>query len=58
MDALENNFKFSVLMSVYRKENFEYFQTALDSVINQTLQPDEIVIVEDGKLTDELYKVI
>ena len=50
--------KFSVLMSVYYKEKPEYLKLAIDSVINQTLKPNEIVIVEDGKLTDELEKVI
>ena len=50
--------KFSVLMPIYYKEIPEYFKTALDSIIDQTLMPDEIVIVEDGKLTDELYNVI
>ena len=52
------DFKFSVLMSVYYKENPEWFITALDSIINQTLQPNEIVLVEDGLLTEDLYKVI
>lgn len=55
---MSNETKFSVLMSVYHKENPEWFQLALDSVLNQTLQSNEIVLVEDGKLTDELYKVI
>ena len=50
--------KFSVLMPVYWKETPEYFQTALESILNQTLTPDEIVIVEDGKLTDELNSII
>ena len=27
-------------------------------MLNQTVKPDEIVIVEDGPLTDELYKVL
>lgn len=49
---------FSVLMSVYFKENPEFFAKALESTINQTLKPNEIVIVLDGKLTDELYAVI
>ena len=49
---------FSVLMSVYEKEKPEYFLAALQSVIHQTLQPDEIVLMEDGQLTDELYQVI
>lgn len=45
---------FSVLMSIYYKEKPSYFVTALDSVVNQTLLPNEIVIVKDGKLTKEL----
>ena len=48
----------SVLMSVYKKENSVYFEKALNSVLNQTLTPDEIVIVQDGELTDELYDII
>ena len=54
----EKDLKFSVLMSIYYKENPEWFRVALDSVINQTLQPNEIVLVEDGELTEELYQVI
>lgn len=50
--------KFSVLMSVYHKENPEFLKEAIDSVINQTVQPTEIVIVKDGKLTKELDDVI
>ena len=45
-------------MSVYVKENPEYFDTALESVVNQTLMPNEIVIVKDGALTKELDAVI
>lgn len=50
--------KFSVLISIYRKENPLWFKEALDSVFTQTVQPDEIVLVEDGPLTPELYAVI
>lgn len=50
--------KYSVLMSLYAKEKAEYLCPAIDSMINQTVKPDEIVIVEDGPLTDELYKVL
>ena len=49
---------YSVLMSLYKKEHPEYLRLALDSMINQTVKPDEIVMVEDGPLTYELYKVI
>ena len=50
--------KYSVLMSLYKKEHPEYLRLALDSMINQTVKPDEIVLVEDGPLTTELYAVV
>lgn len=50
--------KYSVLMSLYKKEHPEFFKEALDSMINQTVKPDEIVLVEDGPLTNELYEVV
>lgn len=50
--------KFSVLISIYCKENPLWFREALDSVFAQTIQPAEVVLVEDGPLTPELYAVI
>ena len=50
--------KFSVLMSIYKKEEPKYFSEALESVLNQTVMPNEIVIIEDGILTKELQDVI
>ena len=50
--------KYSVLMSLYKKEKPGYLRLALDSMLNQTVAPDEIVLVEDGPLTDELYAVL
>ena len=49
---------YSVLMSVYQKEKPEYLAQALDSVIDQTLAPDEILLMEDGPLTEALYQLI
>ena len=49
---------FSVLMSLYCKEKPEYLVQCLDSVFNQTLRADEVILVEDGPLTPELYKVV
>lgn len=50
---------FSVLMSIYHKEKPEYFNRAMQSIWNeQSVKPDEIVLVQDGKLTDELYSSI
>lgn len=50
--------RFSVLMSVYFKEKSEFLKSSLNSVLNQTLKPSEIVLIKDGELTDELNEVI
>jgi glycosyltransferase involved in cell wall biosynthesis len=50
---------FSVLMSIYHKEKVEYFDKAMQSVWDeQTIRPNEVVLVQDGKLPDRLYNVI
>ena len=50
--------QFSVLMSIYKKENPLYFKECIGSLLTQTLPPDQIVLVEDGPLTDELYEAV
>ncbi len=52
------NLKFSVLMSLYYKEKAENLRSCLDSLLAQTVLPNEIVIVKDGPLTDELEAVL
>ncbi len=49
---------FSVLISLYKKENPEWLREALDSVFAQTVQPNEIVLVKDGSLTEDLEAVL
>ena len=53
-----NNTKYSVLMSIYHKEKPNYFVESIESMLRQTVKPDEIVIVKDGPLTSELDKII
>lgn len=45
-------------MSIYKNEKPEYLKQALDSILNQTLLADEILIVKDGLLTPELDKTL
>ena len=49
---------FSVLMSIYMAEKPSYLTMSLNSVLNQTLQASEIIIVEDGPLTTDLYAIL
>lgn len=49
---------YSVLMSVYKKEKVEHFIQAVDSLLNQTIRPEQIVLVRDGGVYEELQHVI
>ncbi len=49
---------YSVLMSIYHKENSIYFKHSIDSMLSQTAEPEEIVIVKDGPLTHALDRII
>ena len=46
--------KYSVLISVYSKASAEELTEAVNSMLDQTLPTDNIVLVEDGPLTPEL----
>lgn len=50
--------EFSVLMSIYSKENPDYLELALNSIFNQTLRATEVILVEDGTLPEELETMI
>lgn len=47
----DNMLKYSVLMSVYVNDNADYLVDSINSMINQTIVPAEIVIIKDGPLT-------
>lgn len=50
--------QFSVLMSVYKNDIPRYFKQALDSIINQSVIPSEIILVVDGPIPKEINDVI
>lgn len=49
---------YSVLMSVYAKDNPEYLKQAIDSMLNQTVKPEQFVIVQDGLLPESIGQMI
>ncbi len=49
---------YSVLMSVYRKDNPKYFKEAIESILNQTIQTNDFILVCDGPLNEEIESVI
>ena len=50
--------RYSVLMSVYKKEKPEFLKMAMESIFNQTIKTNDFVLVCDGELTEELDYVI
>lgn len=50
--------KFSVLISVYAKDNAHYFSEALQSLCDSSIVPDEVILICDGPLTTALESII
>ncbi len=50
--------KYSVLLSVYRNERVNFFIQAIDSLLAQTITPEQIVLVRDGTVYEELQIAI
>lgn len=50
--------KFSVSMCTYKMDNPDWLETAIESVLNSTVKPDEIVLVVDGPVGEKLDAVI
>lgn len=50
--------KISVSMCVYGGDKPEWFKSAVDSVLNQTYSPAEIVLVVDGSVPNDLDTII
>ncbi len=50
--------KFSVLMSTYKSDSPEQLREAMESVLSQSVPPDEIVLVRDGPVPEALQRVI
>lgn len=49
---------YSVLMAVYHKDNPQYFDESIKSILDQTVKTNDFIIVCDGPLTDELNEVL
>ncbi|WP_084568966.1 glycosyltransferase [Halostagnicola larsenii] len=49
---------FSVLISVYENDDPEHLDEALRSIVEQSVEPEEIVLVADGPLPSEIEQTI
>lgn len=50
--------KYSVLMSLYYQEDPKWFSESMDSMLNQSIEPDQLVLVIDGPIGEELEEKV
>ena len=55
---INDNVKFSVLMPIYIHEKDDELRLAIDSVINQTLMPNEIIIIADKDIPQNTKMIL
>ena len=56
--AAQQPIPYSVLLGVYHNDKPDDFGTALESLLNQTVPTDDIVLVIDGPISGELAEVV
>ncbi len=49
---------FTVLLPIYHKDNSEYLKIAINSLLNQTIKPNEILILVDGEIGEGLEALL
>jgi glycosyltransferase involved in cell wall biosynthesis len=49
---------FSVLMSIYKNDRVDFLEEALDSLLNQAIYPEQIVLVKDGPVGKDLGLIV
>ena len=49
---------YSVLMSVYHKEDSNHLRLSIESILTQTVLPEQFVIVKDGPLNESLDEIL
>ncbi len=49
---------FTVLLPIYHKDSSEYLKIAIDSLLDQSFKPKEILILVDGPVGDELKTLL
>tara|TARA_B100000989_G_scaffold248160_1_gene195555 strand:+ start:2499 stop:3332 length:834 start_codon:yes stop_codon:yes gene_type:complete len=53
-----NKNTFSFLLSIYKNDKYIYLKECLDSIINQTIKADEIIIVQEGDVDKDINELI
>ncbi|MGN4868400.1 glycosyltransferase [Aeromonas caviae] len=57
-DVMNKNYSIGCVVSVYMKTELAEFETAINSIFNQTLKAKEITIVADGEINHHLNEFL
>ena len=49
---------YSVLLTVYKTDNPEYFRMSMESMLNQSVPSNDIVVVKDGPVPESIENII
>ena len=52
------NFKFSAILPIYKKVTFKVFINSFESILNQKLLPNELIIIYDGPVLGSIKNYI
>ena len=56
--SLNKPIKFSLVISVYLYDDINHFEDAMNSILRQTLMPNEIILAIDGPISNEMESLI
>lgn len=49
---------YSIVMAVYKNDRTDWLKQAIDSVLNQTMKSNDIIIVRDGTVSEDIESVL
>ena len=55
---MEKKIKFSVVLPIYIKIDYIIFRKSFESILNQTLKPNEIIIIFDGPVKKNIQEYV
>lgn len=58
MKENEKQSSFAVLMSIYAGSNATHFEASLVSIVEQTILPDQLILVKDGPISKDVEEII
>lgn len=58
MKDINMNYNFSCLIPISHNESTKNVQECLNSIFNQTLPPNEVIVIIDGKLNNNLKRIL